>query len=69
MPRLAVLLVGGLTLWAIACVLLHGPAILTYIGLQAVTSGIFAWEMTRLERSTRRRPADATAHSSSSKAA
>lgn len=52
--HLALLIVGGLTIWAIACLLLQGPAILMYIGIQAITSGIFAWEMHRLEKKTKR---------------
>ena len=52
--HLALLLVGGLITWTVACLLLHGPAILMYIGIQTITSGIFAWEMHRLEKTTRR---------------
>jgi hypothetical protein len=49
-PSLAVLLVGGLALWAIACFVLHGPVILAYIAIQAATSGVFALEMKRIEK-------------------
>lgn len=52
--HLAFWIIGGLTVWAVACLLLQGPAILMYIGIQAITSGIFAWEMHRLEKKTKR---------------
>ena len=50
-PSLVVLLAGGLTLWAIACFAMHGPVILAYIAIQVATSGIFALEMRRIEKS------------------
>lgn len=62
-PSLAVLLVGGLALWAIACFVLHGPVILAYIAIQAATSGIFALEMKRIQKKI---PVHATAGSSNS---
>ena len=58
---MGVLLVSGLVVWAIACYFLHGSAILMYIGIQAITSGIFAWEMCRIEKTTQsKRPAVVT---------
>jgi hypothetical protein len=62
-PSLAVLLVGGLALWAIACFVLHGPVILAYIAIQAATSGVFALEMKRIEK---RLPVHATDTNSNS---
>jgi hypothetical protein len=50
-PSLGVILCGGLLVWAIACFCLHGSAILMYIGMQAITSGVFAYEMCRIEKS------------------
>ncbi len=50
-PKLGLLLAGVLSVWAVACFLTHGPVILAYIGFQAVTSGIFAWQMFRIEKS------------------
>jgi hypothetical protein len=49
-PPLSILLPILLTAWAIACTLLHGPAILAYIALQAATSGIFALSMYKISR-------------------
>ena len=49
-PRLAAMLIGGLSLWAVACYAVHGSAILAYIGIQALTSGIFAWQMKSIEK-------------------
>lgn len=54
-PHLGLFLGGALTIWAIACFLTHGPVILAYIGLQAVTSGVFAWQMMRIEKSMPKR--------------
>ena len=54
-PSLVVLLAGGLTLWAIAFFALHGPVILAYIAIQVATSGIFALEMRRIEKSIPKR--------------
>jgi len=47
---LATLIVGGLAIWAIVCLAIHGPAIAVYLAIQAVTSGVFVWEMRRIER-------------------
>lgn len=44
------LIVGGLSVWAVVCFFIHGPAIAAYLAIQAVTSGVFAWEMRRIER-------------------
>ena len=63
-PSLVVLLAGGLTLWAIACFAVHGPVILAYIAIQVATSGIFALEMRRIEKSIPKR-ATATVKSDS----
>ena len=49
-PNLGLLLGGALSVWAVACFLTHGPVILAYIGFQVVTSGIFAWQMFRIEK-------------------
>jgi hypothetical protein len=54
-PSLVALLGGGLALWAIACLALHGPVILAYIAIQVATSGIFALEMRRIEKSIPKR--------------
>jgi hypothetical protein len=54
-PNLVVLLGGGLVLWAIACFALHGPVILAYIAIQVATSGVFALEMRRIEKSIPKR--------------
>jgi hypothetical protein len=47
---LTTLIVGGLSGWAIVCFYIHGPAIAVYLAIQAVTSGVFVWEMRRIER-------------------
>lgn len=47
---LRLLIGGGLTVWAAVCLIIHGPVIAFYIALQLVTSGIFVWEMRRVER-------------------
>ena len=57
LPRLAVWLVGGLAVWAVACYCVHGSAILTYIGIQVLTSGVFAWQMSSVEKSMHRKVA------------
>ena len=44
------LLGGALTAWVIACFVTHGPVILAYVGFQAATAGIFAWQMIRIEK-------------------
>jgi hypothetical protein len=49
-PPLSILIPVLLTVWAGSCALLHGPAILAYIVLQAATSGIFALSMYRISR-------------------
>ena len=63
-PSLVALLGGGLALWAIACFAIHGPIILAYIAIQVATSGIFALEMRRIEKSIPKRVA-ATVNSGS----
>lgn len=69
-PSLAVLLTGGMTIWAIACVALHGPVILAYIAIQLATSGLFALEMRRITKSIPKRAvATARADSSATRAA
>lgn len=50
-PQLAAMLIGSLSLWAIACVALHGPVILAYVAIQLATSGVFAWQMHKIEKS------------------
>ena len=55
-PPLSILLPILLTVWAGACTVLHGPAILAYIVLQAATSGIFALSMYRITRLHSRSP-------------
>ena len=47
---LKTLIVGGLAIWALVCFYIHGPAIAAYLAIQAVTSGVFVWEMRRIER-------------------
>jgi hypothetical protein len=49
-PPLSTLLPVLLTAWAIAGTLLHGPAILAYVALQASTAGIFALSMYKVSR-------------------
>ena len=56
-PGLVVILAGGLTLWVMACFAVHGPVILAYIAIQTATSGIFALEMRRIEKSIPKRTA------------
>jgi hypothetical protein len=69
-PSLVALLGGGLALWAIACFALHGPVILAYIAIQVATSGIFALEMRRIEKSIPKRvAATVKAKSSTTRAA
>ena len=64
-PSLVALLGGGLALWAIACFAIHGPIILAYIAIQIATSGLFALEMRRIEKSIPKRAAAAAKASSS----
>lgn len=64
-PSLVALLAGGLTLWAIACFVMHGPVILAYIAIQIATSGIFAMEMRRIEKSIPKRATAAVKSGSS----
>jgi len=68
-PSLVVLLAGGLTLWAIACFAMHGPVILAYIAIQVATSGIFALEMRRIEKSIPKRAAATVKSDSTTRAA
>lgn len=49
--RLRVLIPSCLIVWAATCVLMHGPTLLYYIGLQAMTTGVFAWAISRAEKS------------------
>ncbi len=56
-PPLTILIPVLLTVWAAACTWLHGPAILAYIVLQGVTSGIFALSMYQVSRRHSRTPA------------
>jgi hypothetical protein len=62
-PRLAVWLLGALSVWAVACFFVHGAAILAYIGLQILTAGVFAWQMTSVEKSMHRKAAEKKAKS------
>ena len=41
--RLSHMLTGLGLIWVGTCIYCHGPAILSYVGLQFVTSGVFAW--------------------------
>ena len=50
LPSLPVVIAGSLTIWALLCFALHGPAIFAYIGLQAITSGVFAYAFWRTEK-------------------
>lgn len=69
-PSLVALLGGGLALWAIACFAIHGPIILAYIAIQVATSGLFALEMRRIEKSIpKRAAATAKANGSTTRAA
>ena len=69
-PSLVALLGGGLALWAIACFAIHGPIILAYIAIQVATSGLFALEMRRIEKSIpKRATATVKANSSGTRAA
>lgn len=56
LPQLRILIPTALALWAISCVIVHGPTLLAYIGLQAITTGVFALAMYRTERIAIRRP-------------
>jgi len=44
------IIISGLCLWTAACLFVHGPIILVYICFQALTSGVFALEMRRIEK-------------------
>ena len=44
------LIITALCLWTAACLFVHGPVILVYICFQALTSGVFALEMRRIEK-------------------
>lgn len=68
-PSLVALLGGGLALWAVACFALHGPVILAYIAIQVATSGIFALEMRRIEKSIPKRATVAAKTGSKTRAA
>ncbi|MBI1310977.1 hypothetical protein GC176_06680 [bacterium] len=54
-PKLGMLLGSALLAWAVTCFLMHGPVILAYVGLQAITSGIFAWQMFKIQESLPKR--------------
>jgi len=41
--NLKFLLAAEIIIWAVLCMIVHGWAILVYLGLQAATSGVFAW--------------------------
>lgn len=49
-PPLYILIPVLLTVWAVSCTVLHGPAILAYVAIQAATSGVFALSMYRISR-------------------
>ncbi len=49
--RLSVLVCAALAVWGLACFLVNGPAIFVYVGLQAITSGVFAYAFYRKELS------------------
>lgn len=70
-PPLSILIPVLLTAWAIACTVLHGPAILAYVVLQAATSGVFALSMYQISRRHRRtpeaKPSDGTSQSTQEK--
>ena len=51
LPSLLQIVVAEVAVWAVLCMLVHGPAILAYIALQVATSGVFAFAV---ERSYRR---------------
>lgn len=53
----AKILTAGLAAWAISCIVIHGMPIVGYIGLQVLTSGVFAWQMSRIEKSCVKRVA------------
>lgn len=48
--RLSILLCGSLLAWGLSCLLVHGPVILAYVGIQAATSGVFALSIYRAEQ-------------------
>lgn len=49
-PPLNILIPVLLVVWAGACTVLHGPAILAYIAIQAATSGLFALSMYKISK-------------------
>ena len=48
-PNLTTMIGTSLVVWATACWALHGPAILYYVGLQAIITGGFVTMMNRTE--------------------
>ena len=69
LPSLPVVIAGSLTVWALLCFALHGPAIFAYIGLQAITSGVFAYAFWRTEKAMLAKREAATASASQESAA
>lgn len=51
----SLLLGGALVVWGVSCVLVHGPAIIGYVSLQILTSGVFAWQIFRVEQQVARK--------------
>lgn len=68
---LSTLITTGLAVWAITCFFIHGEVIAVYLAIQAATSGVFAWEMRRIERKAAeaRQPASVTEPSAAVKEA
>lgn len=48
--QISTLICGSLAAWGLSCLLVHGPVILAYVGIQAVTSGVFAVAIYRAEK-------------------
>lgn len=49
-PKLSILLPTILVSWLVGCVAVHGGAIFAYLGMHAITTGVFATFMWRAER-------------------
>lgn len=49
-PGLSILVGTALALWGLSCFLVHGSPIFAYVGMQAITSGVFALCFYRTEQ-------------------
>jgi len=53
--KLKNILLLSLILWCGACLLVHGTTIIYYLLIQLVTSGLFTYEFSKIEKNAKRR--------------